>query len=79
MENPEDSTVIVEVTIKVPNGNGELEAVLSTSGKLTKADATRVAQEQIYIHIQPGEDSDYAKAVVSVNYQGKLNEANLVS
>lgn len=69
-----ESQVFVEVLLRVPDAQGELQTVLHTSGKLTKADATRSSREHVYVYIRPGEQGDYSKAVVSMSYTGDFLE-----
>lgn len=80
----EDGTVTsteVEVKIKVRDEkSGEMIDAVSATSKLTKADAGRSAgdksEETIYISITPGDLPNYADAVISANFSGKLTKAD---
>lgn len=80
MEDGTITTTEVEVKIKVRDEKGELVDAISATSKLTKADATRNSgdktEDTIYISITPGDLPNYADAVISANFSGKLTKAD---
>ena len=79
---PDSSTTTqVDVTVKTRDqATGALIDAVSTSAKLTKADAGRSAgdkvEELIYISITPGNLPNYADANISINTSEKLTKAD---
>ncbi len=81
MTEDQTSSIEVEIKIKVRDENsGELVDAISATSKLTKADATRTtgdkSEDAIYISITPGSQPNYADAVISANFSGKLTKAD---
>ncbi|WP_317900019.1 hypothetical protein [Aurantibacillus circumpalustris] len=81
MEEETSSITEVEVKIKVRDEeSGEMIEAITATSKLTKADAGRNAgdktEDAIYISITPGSLPNYADAVISANFSGKLTKAD---
>jgi len=82
MKETQNATTEVEVNIKVRDtATGEMKEALSTKARLIKVNhilqkGERV-DDSIYISITPGEKSNFADAVISVNSASKLTKVEL--